>query len=83
MDHNVSTTGIFRAVVLPLLTSIGGDLIKHGIDHYDSIRNGDLGDFDVRCTLVNALYDVIWSILPGRFANSIQDTLKDYGKFID
>ena len=66
--------------MLPAATAIGGDLLKYGIDNAQKFINGEeVEDFDYRCSLKNAAFDVVWRNLPGRFFGRFDGFLKRRG----
>lgn len=78
-------TGTVKAILLPLIQAIGGDLLKYHTDKgLNNLKGEETGDFDLSCTLKKAVFELVWRNLPGRFLfGRFDDYLKNSGsKFL-
>ncbi len=53
-----------RAGVVAVGSSIGGDIVRYGVDY---LRGNQVGGAEVGAALRNAGFSLAWSLAPGRF----------------
>ena len=77
-------SGIVKAVVIPVASSLAGDGLKYLVDAgHDFIEGNRIRDFDLAGSLHNAAFGLVWSNFPGRFFGKFEMTIKNSLKEIE